>query len=201
MRARLGCLTTGKMDTAHRLETGRIQLRPDIAAGQEHLPGACAYSRAFLVPVYTALRRSLARIALVSYPPPVYRTRMSQGLYTLWAVAEVVSARMGADLLGRLDEVLGGQTRGAWLLSVAEAALTVVQPPAALGVDPLPLAGGIPSLGAVCMHAGCWLRDTSRYGDPDDHGGLTLCLRHAHDAVGSEYTRPRKPLPRLADVS
>jgi hypothetical protein len=109
--------------------------------------------------------------------------------------------RIPADALARVDDIRGEASRSAWVLGVIMSALTDGEPAAAAATGPLSLAGGIPSPGAVRIHAGCWQRDTARYGDPDDHGGLTLCLAHAHDAVGLKYTRPRKPLPRLAGVS
>ena len=57
------------------------------------------------------------------------------------------------------------------------------------------LAGGIPADGLACSHPACWQRDTARYGDITDNGGLILCTAHAHDAVGVRYMRPAAPLP------
>lgn len=60
------------------------------------------------------------------------------------------------------------------------------------------LAGGIPSPGVACVHPGCWQRDTARYGDITDNGGLVLCTAHAADATGAVYQRPSVPLPERA---
>lgn len=114
---------------------------------------------------------------------------MSEHLYTLGRVAEVVSARMGAELLERLD-VRGERTRGAWLLSVAEAALLNGQPAAKPSARP----AGIPSPGAVCMGPGCWARDTAKYGLRD----LALCPACFAAFFGEAYRRPSAELRRAA---
>ena len=101
-------------------------------------------------------------------------------------MTEVVSARLSEDLLDRLDIARGEASRGAWLTALATRDLTAAARPAGAK-----LAGGIPCPGVACSHSGCCQRDTARYGDPDDFGGLILCPSHAADAVGERYVRPR----------
>ena len=79
-------------------------------------------------------------------------------------MAEVISARVGEDLLARVDDVRGDQTRGAWVAGLIERELTNNPAPA----SPLAAISGIghgePSPGVACMGPTCWERNTSRYG-------------------------------------
>ena len=45
-------------------------------------------------------------------------------------MAEVISARVGEDLLARVDDIRGEQTRGAWVTSLIERELTNSPAPA-----------------------------------------------------------------------
>jgi hypothetical protein len=108
-------------------------------------------------------------------------------------MAEVVSARFGAHLLARLDEVRGDLSRGAWLLSAAEAALLGDPPSAATSARP----AGVPSPGAVCMGPGCWSRDTAKYGLRE----LPLCLACFAALFGETYRCSGTAVPKLATVS
>ena len=79
-------------------------------------------------------------------------------------MAEVISARVGEDLLARVDGIRGEQTRGAWVASLIERELTDGPAPASPVAAISGIGHGEPSPGVVCMGPGCWQRDTSRYG-------------------------------------
>jgi hypothetical protein len=109
-------------------------------------------------------------------------------------VAASEGARFPAGTLAAVDEACGAEGRAGFILAAVSRALA---PDAAGG--PLRggsgrLSGGVPCNGVACSHSGCWQRDTARYGDPLDHGGLILCTAHASDAVGVKYRRPESPL-------
>jgi hypothetical protein len=109
------------------------------------------------------------------------------------SVAEVVSARFGADLLERLDDVRGDLSRGAWLLSAAEAALSAGQSPALVSASP----AGVPSPGVVCMTPKCMQRDTAKYGLRE----LPLCPACLAALFGETYRRRGAAVPKLATAS
>jgi hypothetical protein len=118
-------------------------------------------------------------------------------------VAEVVSARLGGDLLALLDAARGDASRGAWLTSLITRELA--RPPRSQPAPaPLPasraagspgavgvLGPGTASPGVVCFTPGCWQRDTAKYGTRE----LPLCPACAHAACGLPYSKPQPELP------
>ena len=133
-----------------------------------------------------------------------------------------VQLRVPDDLLARIDEACGSETRTAWLLGLAESELDGSGPDdggleavaAGMAVTHEVPPGGIPSPGVACSWPECWQRDSSRYGvfDPSEltRGnyrerardpelcGLTLCPAHAARLDGFRYVRAHQPLPRSA---
>jgi hypothetical protein len=101
-------------------------------------------------------------------------------------VAEVISARVGEDLLAGVDDMRGEQTRGAWVATLIEGELTdglaAASPIAGLGP-------GEPSPGVVCAGFGCWERNTSRIGLRK----LPLCPAWAAALEGCTYRREVPP--------
>ena len=79
-------------------------------------------------------------------------------------MAEVISARVGEDLLARVDGIRGEQTRGAWVASLIGRELTNGPAPASPVAAISGISHGEPSPGVVCMGPGCWQRSTRRYG-------------------------------------
>ena len=79
-------------------------------------------------------------------------------------MAEVISARVGEDLLAGVDDMRGEQTRGAWVATLIEGELT----DGLAAASPIAAIAGLrqaePSPGVVCSGPTCWQRDTSRYG-------------------------------------
>ena len=63
-------------------------------------------------------------------------------VYGRCPVAEVISARVGEDLLARVDDVRGDQTRGAWVASLIERELTD---------GPAPASPSLPSLASAMV--------------------------------------------------
>ncbi len=118
--------------------------------------------------------------------------------------AQMVHLRLPDEMLTAIDGARGETTRTAWLLDAADLALAAAGPAAggparpALAEGSGTLAGGIPCPGVPCSHPGCWFRDTARYGDSDDFGGLILCPAHAADATGRKHKRPVTPALRGA---
>ena len=128
--------------------------------------------------------------------------------------------RVPDDLLARIDEACGGETRTAWLLGLAERELDDSGPddggmeavPAGLLVTYEIPPGGIDSPGVACSWPECWARDTSRYGVTDpaeltrggyrdrprdaELCGITFCPAHAARLDGFRYVRAHQPLPR-----
>ena len=115
-------------------------------------------------------------------------------------MAEVVSTRLDAGLLERLDDVRGEVSRGAWLAEAAARELAngtrvdnrvsiaaVAAPGDAIGM----LGPGTPSPGVPCYTPKCWQRDTCKYG----LRGLPLCHACAAAACGLEYRKPMRDLP------
>jgi hypothetical protein len=128
-------------------------------------------------------------------------------------VAEVVSARLGEDLLARLDDVRGDASRGAWLTDLVTRDLTSAAP----GDCPVPMAGRLTGPlppetwadtnggvhGRLCMAPGCHARDAASYGGPPygtagcvSPGGVPLCPEHWALVTGSEWARPHTGLPK-----
>jgi len=90
--------------------------------------------------------------------------------------------------LAAVDEACGAEGRAGFILAAVARAL---EPSARAVRGPGGrLAGGTACGGVACGYPGCWLRDTARYGDPLDHGGLVLCAAHAHAVAGAPYQRP-----------
>lgn len=116
---------------------------------------------------------------------PVYAAGLYTAPYTEAPVAEVISARVGEDLLARVDGIRGDQTRGAWVASLIERELTNGPAPASPVAAISGLGPGEPSSGVVCMGPGCWQRDTSRYG----LRRLPLCPACAAALEGRTYQR------------
>jgi hypothetical protein len=79
-------------------------------------------------------------------------------------VAEVISARVGEDLLARVDGIRGDQSRGAWVAGLIERELTNGAAPTSRVAAIPGLGHGEPSPGTLCMGPGCWQRSTRRYG-------------------------------------
>ncbi len=96
-------------------------------------------------------------------------------------MAEVISARVGEDLLARVDDMRGEQTRGAWGASLIEGELTD-----GLAADPLSL----PSLASAPVNrarASCALASAAGNGTP-----------HASAFGSSRCARPAQPHSRAA---
>ena len=133
-------------------------------------------------------------------------------------MAEVVSTRLDAGLLERLDDVRGDASRGAWLAELVTRELTApslagARSPVAAspGSGPRSIGPGLPSPGVTCMWAACHFRDTDRYAveDPaelqrtnyrahprdEDKSGIALCKRHAARLEGRQYAKPLRDLP------
>ena len=124
-------------------------------------------------------------------------------------MAEVVSARVGEDLLDRLDHARGDASRGAWLLDLITRELTAAAPSGSPGARSL--GPGIPAPGVLCMWAACMSCDSDRYGvtDPaeftrggyasqardEDKCGLALCQAHAATLEGGVHKAARRELP------
>ena len=130
-------------------------------------------------------------------------------------MAEVVSTRLDAGLLERIDDVRGDASRGAWLAELVTrefdsgrlARVAQSAPGAATGA----LGPALPSPGVPCMWAACLQRDTDRYAveDPgeltrtnyrdhprdEDKSGIALCKRHAARLEGRQYAKPLRDLP------
>jgi hypothetical protein len=127
-------------------------------------------------------------------------------------VAEVISARVGDDLIARIDSARGDASRGAWLADLITRQLDSTthdesRPPAGLRT----IGPGIPAPGVMCMWPACFIRDSDRYGatDPaeltrtdhrdrsrdEDKAGIALCKHHAATLEGRTYTAPRPDFP------
>ena len=130
------------------------------------------------------------------------------------AESPVVQLRIPAGTLDRIDDVRGEEvTRSGWILAAVDSVLAGDQP-AAVTPGARSLGPAIPAPGVSCMWAGCWNRDSDRYGvtDPaeltrggyrerprdENKCGIVLCKSHAATLEGRAYTRPRSPL--RADV-
>ena len=104
-------------------------------------------------------------------------------------MAEVISARIGEDLLTRVDGIRGDQTR-AWVASLIERELlagdgergTTGSAASSLGAIP----DGEPSPGVACAGPGCWQRSTRRYGTRR----LPLCDGCKSALTGEPIQRP-----------
>ncbi len=107
----------------------------------------------------------------------------------------MVQVRVPPDLLRQIDLAAEGVTRTAWLLEAARSALEDAGPDDYPAEPVFPAAGqlvaGEPSPGVLCMGAGCWQRDTSRYG----LRRLPLCPACAAALTGAEYRKPQPALP------
>lgn len=102
-------------------------------------------------------------------------------------MAEVISARVGEDLLARVDAARGEDTRGAWLLRLINRQLSGQQATPAPASPSLAAIGtGEPSPGVLCMGPGCWERNTSKFG----LRRLPLCPACAAALIGEVYVRP-----------
>ena len=104
-------------------------------------------------------------------------------------MAEVISARVGEDLLARVDGIRGEQTRGAWVASLIERELTNNPAPASPVAAISGISHGEPSPSVVCMSPTCWERNTSRYG----LRRLPLCPACAAALEGRTYKREIPP--------
>jgi hypothetical protein len=86
----------------------------------------------------------------------------------------VVQLRVPEDILARIDDARGGDTRSAWVLRLIDRELAGQNPaPAPVGAASLgALPDGEPGNGSVCATPGCWQRDTRKFGLRQ----LPLCL-------------------------
>jgi len=101
-------------------------------------------------------------------------------------VAEVISARVGEDLLARVGGIRGEQTRVASLIErELTDGLAAASPIAAIAG----LGHSEPSPGVVCAGFGCWARNTSRIGLRK----LPLCPACAAALKGRTYQREVPP--------
>ena len=111
------------------------------------------------------------------------------------ADSTLVQVRMPNPVLAAVDEAAGDGTRTAWILAAVQDALEGAGPGDYPAGPVFPAAGqlvaGEPSPGALCMGAGCWQRDTSRYG----LRSLPLCPACAAALTGAEYRKPQPALP------
>jgi hypothetical protein len=112
---------------------------------------------------------------------------------------ERISVRLPDGMREVIRAARGTIGESEWIISALRGSLAA-EPAAPVPAERsgIRLAGAAPSPGVTCSHSGCWQRNTARYGDPDDCGGLILCPAHAADAVGERYTRPHSPLPAAA---
>lgn len=129
-----------------------------------------------------------------------------------------VQLRVPDDLLARIDEACGDETRTGWLLGLAEGELDNLGPEAGNGLADLAVtnevpSGGIDSAGVACFWPECWDRTTRRYGVTDpaeltrggygeqprdpEKCGLVLCPSHAAKLNGFRFVRA-KAVPRSA---
>jgi hypothetical protein len=110
----------------------------------------------------------------------------------------VLQLRVRSDVLERIDEARGDDTRSAWVLRLIDRELSGQQraeegpvktssTPAASSLGAI--APGEPSHGAICMTPGCWERDTRKYGLRK----LPLCTACAAALQGQEYKREIPP--------
>ena len=104
-------------------------------------------------------------------------------------MAEVISARVGEDLLARVDGIRGEQTRGAWVAGLIERELANSPAPACPVAAISGLGHSEPSPGVVCAGFGCWERNTSRIGLRK----LPLCPACAAALKGRTYRREVPP--------
>ncbi len=110
------------------------------------------------------------------------------------AATTPVQLRIPDDLLARIDVAAEDTNRTAWILTAVRYALEDPGPGAYPG-EHFPASGalvaGEPSPGVLCMGAGCWQRDTSRYG----LRRLPLCPACAAALTGAEYRKPQPVIP------
>ena len=99
----------------------------------------------------------------------------------------VVQLRVPEDMLSEIDDVRGEESRSAWLLRLAGRELSVPSPAADLVA--LTVVSGELSPGVVCMGAGCWQRNTSRFG----LRRLPLCPSCHASLEGRVYETPVPP--------
>jgi hypothetical protein len=104
--------------------------------------------------------------------------------------APVIQLRVPQDVVDRIDQARGEDTRSAWVLRAIDRELTgqpTTSPaaPSSLGA----ISPGEPSPGAICATPSCWQRDTRAYG----LRRLPLCTACAAAIQGYEYKRQPPP--------
>jgi hypothetical protein len=110
--------------------------------------------------------------------------------------APVLQLRVPEDTLARLDDARGEETRSAWVLRLIGRELdgqtatqagtqTAANRSDSVPAGPLVLPSGEPCPGAACSGAGCWNRDTARYG----LRRLVLCTACAAALQGHVHQR------------
>jgi hypothetical protein len=149
----------------------------------EHAPGSTKFSSRRSSPCGTAVQSAFhwRSPSCAHLSPKAYRPG-----------SPVVQLRVPKDTLARLDDARGGDTRSAWVLRLIDRELDGQVPaakPAAPVADspagPLVLPPGEPCPGVACSGAGCWNRDTARYG----LRRLVLCTACASALQGQTHKR------------